>query len=113
MRHEGIVTKRWGGEYIFADTDLYCGKIIYMHQGGEFGMHFHKEKDKTWVLLEGSVEVVYIDTTDASIHTELLKEGDTWRSMPLEPHKLVALEDSVIFEVGTPNKESDHYVLPS
>lgn len=111
MRREGLVEKRWGGEYVFADNELYCGKIVYIHKDGQFTMHFHKEKDKTWLLLEGRCEVRYVDTIDGSLHTELLEEGDVWRTMPLEPHQLVALEDSVLFEVGTPHVEADDYQI--
>jgi mannose-6-phosphate isomerase-like protein (cupin superfamily) len=111
MKRDGIVEKRWGGEYVFADNELYCGKVVYIHKGGEFSMHFHKAKDKTWLLVEGSCEVRYIDTQDGSNHTALLSEGDIWRSFPLEPHQLIALEDSVLFEVGTPEKTQDHYII--
>jgi mannose-6-phosphate isomerase-like protein (cupin superfamily) len=109
MRLEGIVKKGWGGEYIFATNDKYCGKIMYFHQGAKFSMHFHSEKDETWLVMQGRFEVKYIDTKDASMHSEILNEGDTWRNFPLEPHQLICLEEGVIVEVSTPDSVEDNY----
>jgi len=109
MRLEGIVEKGWGGEYIFATNDKYCGKIMYFKDAAKFSMHFHSEKDETWLVLQGRFEVKYIDTTDASVHSEILEEGDTWRNLPLEPHQLICLEEGIIVEVSTPDSVEDNY----
>jgi mannose-6-phosphate isomerase-like protein (cupin superfamily) len=109
MRLEGAVKKGWGGEYIFATNDKYCGKIMYFHEDAKFSMHFHSEKDETWLILEGQFEVRYIDTKDASVHSEILNEGDTWRNLPLEPHQLICLRQGVIVEVSTPDSVEDNY----
>jgi len=109
MRLEGIVEKGWGGEYIFATNDKYCGKIMYFKQDAKFSMHFHSEKDETWCVLHGRFEVKYIDTNDASVHSEILEEGDTWRNYPLEPHQLICLEEGIIVEVSTPDSVEDNY----
>jgi mannose-6-phosphate isomerase-like protein (cupin superfamily) len=109
MRLEGIVKKGWGGEYIFATNDKYCGKIMYFHEGAKFSMHFHSEKDETWLVMQGRFEVKYIDTKDASMYSEILNEGDTWRNFPLEPHQLICLEEGVIVEVSTPDSVEDNY----
>ena len=48
-------------------------------------MHFHREKDETWYVLDGSFLVEWIDTKDASRHKQELNQGDTWRNKPLLP----------------------------
>ena len=109
----GAVEKGWGGEFIFATTDKYCGKLMYFKKGAKFSMHFHDEKDETWFVLEGKFIVRYIDTKDASIHEKELNVGDNWRNFPLEPHQLVCLEEGVIIEVSTPDSVEDNYrVMP-
>jgi quercetin dioxygenase-like cupin family protein len=113
MKLKGLVKKGWGHEYIFATNDLYCGKIMHFNKGAKFSMHFHDEKDETWLVLEGKFEVKYIDTKDASIHSEILDQGDTWRNFPLEPHQLICIEEGLIVEVSTPDSVEDNYrVLP-
>ena len=109
MRLEGFVKKGWGGEYIFATNDLYCGKLMMFHKGAKFSMHFHDQKDETWLVLEGKFEVHYIDTKDASKHVKELNEGETWRNFPLEPHQLICIEQGVIVEVSTPDSVEDNY----
>lgn len=113
MRLEGQVEKGWGGELIFATNDLYCGKLMYFKEGAKFSMHFHDEKDETWFVLEGQFEVKYIDTKDASMHSKILNEGDTWRNFPLEPHQLICIKQGIIIEVSTPDSVEDNYrVMP-
>ena len=113
MKLKGLVKKGWGHEYIFATNDLYCGKIMHFNKGAKFSMHFHDEKDETWLVLEGKFEVKYIDTKDASRHSEILDQGDTWRNFPLEPHQLICIEEGLIVEVSTPDSVEDNYrVLP-
>jgi len=112
-RLDGIIEKGWGGEFIFATNDKYCGKIMYFKKAAKFSMHFHSEKDETWLVLQGRFEVKYIDTNDASMHSEILEEGATWRNFPLEPHQLICLEEGIIVEVSTPDSVEDNYrVMP-
>jgi quercetin dioxygenase-like cupin family protein len=112
-RLTGAVEKGWGGEFIFATTDKYCGKLMYFKKDAKFSMHFHSEKDETWCVLQGRFQVHYIDTTDATPCTQTLNEGDTWHNPPLLPHQLVCLEEGIIVEVSTPDSVEDNYrILP-
>ncbi len=109
MRLEGFVEKGWGHEFIFATNDKYCGKLLKFNQGAKFSMHFHAEKDETWYVLNGKFEVKYIMTKDATVRSEILNEGDTWRNEPLEPHQVICLEEGTIIEVSTPDSVEDNY----
>jgi quercetin dioxygenase-like cupin family protein len=109
----GNVRKGWGGEFIFATNDKYCGKLLTFETGAKFSMHFHAEKDETWLVLEGKFVVRYIDTKDARIYEKTLVEGDTWHNPPLLPHQLVCISEGVIVEVSTPDSvEDNHRVMP-
>jgi mannose-6-phosphate isomerase-like protein (cupin superfamily) len=113
MRHNGVVEKGWGGEFIFASNDLYCGKLMYFKKGAKFSMHFHHQKDETWLVLQGKFKLFGINTKDASTHGKLLGEGDTHRNLPLEPHQLLCIEEGIIVEVSTPDSVEDNYrILP-
>jgi quercetin dioxygenase-like cupin family protein len=113
MRLEGFVEKGWGSEYIWATNDLYCGKLMRFNKDAKFSMHFHAKKDETWYVLSGKFEVRYIQTKDASIRSEILNQGDTWRNEPLEPHQLICIEEGTIIEVSTPDSVEDNYrVMP-
>ena len=109
MRLNGMVKKGWGHELIWATNDLYCGKLMHFNKDAKFSMHFHSDKDETWLILAGKFELRYIDTKDASTHSKILKEGDTWRNYPLEPHQLICIEEGIVIEVSTPDSVEDNY----
>lgn len=109
MRLEGFVEKGWGHEYIFATNDLYCGKLLKFNQGSKFSMHFHKDKDETWYVLNGKFIVKLINTISAEIYERELNQGDTWRNQPLMIHQLICIEEGTIIEVSTSDSVEDNY----
>lgn len=112
-RLNGIVTKGWGSEDIWATNDKYCGKMMHFNEGAKFSMHFHHIKEETWYVIEGRFTVRYINTKDASIHEQQLEVGDVWHNPPLLPHQLICLEEGIICEVSTPDSVEDNYrVMP-
>jgi hypothetical protein len=112
-RLDGKVDKGWGFELIWATNELYCGKMmVFTKKGNKFSMHFHKEKDESWFVNEGSFIVRWIDTKTATLFSQTLTQGMTWRNKPLLPHQLEALEDnSSITEVSTADSVEDNYRL--
>lgn len=104
-----IIEKGWGSEVIFANNEMYCGKLLRFNKGARFSMHFHMKKDETWYLAEGTIRLNWIDTTDASKKQEVLRTGDVIRNRPGEPHQVEALSDAVIFEVSTTHFDEDSY----
>ena len=93
QRLEGKVDKGWGYEIIWAN-EKYCGKILFFNKKGpKFSMHFHREKDETWFVNNGSFIVRWIDTKTATLFSQVLKEGQTLHNPPLQPHQLEAMED--------------------
>jgi uncharacterized RmlC-like cupin family protein len=108
-RLQGFVEKGWGHEFIFATNDLYCGKILKFNANAKFSMHFHALKDETWYVLDGKFKVIWIDTSDASPHEQVLVPGSTWRNPPLVPHQLICTDTGTIIEVSTPDSVEDNY----
>ena len=108
-RLNGFVEKGWGHELIWATNDKYCGKLLKFNQGSQFSMHFHKEKEETWLVLSGKFIVKIIDTKDASITEHTLKEGDTWHNEPLLPHQVICVEEGTLVEVSTADSVEDNY----
>jgi len=56
----------------------------------------------------------WIDTQTASLLTKELKEGETWRNLPLMPHQVQCLTDrGSITEVSTADDPEDNYrIIP-
>lgn len=108
-RLEGFVQKGWGNEYIFATNEKYCGKLLNFKKDCKFSMHFHALKDESWYVLNGKFIVKWINTRDASEHSKILVQGDTWHNEPLLPHQLVCIEEGTIIEVSTADSTEDNY----
>jgi len=114
-RLNGKVEKGWGYEVIWASNDKYCGKmLVFTKKGNKFSMHFHREKDETWFVNNGSFLLRWIDTKTATLFSQTLTTGSTWHNPPLLPHQLEALEDgSSITEVSTADSVEDNYrIIP-
>jgi len=109
MRLEGFVSKGWGSELIWATNDKYCGKLLRFNTGSKFSMHFHSHKEESWYVLSGKFIVRFIECSNASIHEQILNEGDTWHNNPLLPHQLICIEEGVIIEVSTPDSVEDNF----
>lgn len=110
-----IVEKLWGREVIFANNDMYCGKLLIHDKAGSKGsMHFHMKKHETFYVQKGSFRIHWIETHNASRHDVVLKEGDTWINSPGFPHQIEALEDgSTLIEVSTTHYDNDSYrIMP-
>lgn len=103
------VPKGWGHEIIFANNELYCGKLLCFKAGAKFSMHYHLIKDETWYVQEGSFIYRWINTKNAEVNEVVLKEGDSVRQYPGQPHQLEALTDGIIFEVSTQHFDEDSY----
>jgi mannose-6-phosphate isomerase-like protein (cupin superfamily) len=112
-RLDGFVKKGWGHELIFATNDKYCGKLLKFNTGAKFSMHFHKEKDESWYVLDGKFILKMIDTTNADVLQKEFNQGDSMRILPLQIHQLVCVEEGTIIEVSTPDSIEDNYrVMP-
>jgi|TARA_R110000772_G_scaffold46106_4_gene105350 quercetin dioxygenase-like cupin family protein len=101
--------KGWGKEVWIANNELYCGKILEFNKGAEFSMHYHIKKEETWAVTKGKLLLKYYDLTNAEEKRMTLEVGDTVHLKPCIPHKLIAIEESSVFEVSTQHFEEDSY----
>jgi mannose-6-phosphate isomerase-like protein (cupin superfamily) len=99
------VDKPWGWELIFAHTDAYAGKLLFVAAGESLSKQFHREKDESWYVQEGRAELELGDPGEAIENTEIILPGAAFRFTPGTVHRLRALEDTLILEVSTPQLE--------
>lgn len=104
-----IVKKGWGKEIIFANNSEYCGKILFFEKDKKFSMHYHLRKKETWYVSKGRFILNWIQTDIGKFHSEFLEVGDVITNERGEPHQLVALEDSEVFEVSTEHYDEDSF----
>ena len=104
-----IVPKGWGKEIIFVNNDEYCGKLLCFEKDKKFSMHYHIKKKETWYVSKGSFILIWVETDTGITHSEYLKVGDVITNERGEPHQLIALEDSEVFEVSTKHYDEDSF----
>lgn len=104
-----VVPKGWGKEIIFVNNDEYCGKILCFEKDKKFSMHYHVQKKETWYVSKGRFILIWIETNNGVVHTEYLNVGDVITNERGEPHQLIALENSEIFEVSTKHYDEDSF----
>lgn len=101
------IPKPWGEEILFAHTDRYAGKLLRVKQGESLSLQYHERKEETMYLYSGLVEVTVGEPGDAAgqaaLETRRLAPGDALHLPPGTRHRVQALEDSVLFEVSTPD----------
>jgi mannose-6-phosphate isomerase-like protein (cupin superfamily) len=95
------IEKPWGYELVYAATDRYCGKVIFVRAGEQLSLQFHRAKDETIYVHSGRVEFEIGDPGKPT-DTEVIAPGRAFHLAPGTVHRLRALEDTVLLEVSTP-----------
>jgi mannose-6-phosphate isomerase len=97
------VEKPWGHELIWALTDDYCGKVLFVRAGQALSLQFHREKDESWLVQSGRAKLELGGAGEAMLHQEVVGPGAAFRYRPGTVHRVTALEDTTILEVSTPH----------
>jgi mannose-6-phosphate isomerase len=95
--------KPWGWELLWALSDDYVGKILFVRAGCSLSLQFHREKDESWYVLEGRAELQLGDVGDPLLNSEVIGPGAGFRYRPGTVHRVAALDDTTILEVSTPH----------
>jgi mannose-6-phosphate isomerase len=95
------VDKPWGHEIVFALSEKYCGKVIFLRAGEQLSLQFHRVKDETIYVHSGRIELE-IGDPGGPLDTEVVGPGRAFRLRPGVVHRWKALEDSVVLEASTP-----------
>ena len=97
----GRVDKPWGYELRWAITDRYVGKIIHVDRGHRLSLQYHVQKDEAILVLRGVLDLV-LEGEDGELATHRLTEGMSARVRPGRRHRFVAVEDTDLLEVSSP-----------
>jgi mannose-6-phosphate isomerase len=95
------VEKPWGWELIWADTDAYVGKILFVKTGESLSLQFHREKDESWFVESGRARLELGEAGQEALDEEVVTTGACFRFRPGTVHRVTALEDTTILEVST------------
>jgi mannose-6-phosphate isomerase len=96
------VEKPWGHELIWALTDVYCGKVLFVKAGHSLSLQLHREKDESWLVHSGRAKVELGEEGDGVLTEDEIGPGASFHFRPGTVHRVTAIEDTTILEVSTP-----------
>ena len=97
------VEKPWGYELIWALTDRYCGKVLFVKAGSALSLQFHNEKDESWLVQSGRAKLELGEPGQKALSEEVIGPGAAFHYVPGTVHRVTAIEDTTILEVSTPH----------
>ena len=95
------VDKPWGYELRWAITDRYLGKLIHVNAGHQLSLQYHVQKDESIFIQAGVLDLVLEDES-GTVNTHRMTAGMSARVRPGRRHRFVAVEDTDLFEVSSP-----------
>src|SRR5690348_2552968 len=87
------VHKPWGGELIWAETDKYVGKILFIRAGEELSLQYHEKKEETIIISRGRIKLEFYRGEDPVPNFVVLATGDAFHIPPGMKHRMIAIDD--------------------
>jgi len=105
-----FVPKGWGWEKWVVNNEEYCGKLLFFNAGKKCSWHYHILKDEVFYLQSGKMCVIFSEEDDISKAQEIILEpGQNFHVYRGLRHRMIAIEDSELFEFSTQHFDSDSY----
>ena len=95
------VEKPWGWELVWAETEHYAGKLLFVRAGEALSLQYHEQKDESWLVREGRARLE-LGEVGGELEVLEIRVGDAFRFRPGTVHRVTALEDTLVLEVSTP-----------
>jgi mannose-6-phosphate isomerase len=97
----GRVEKPWGYEIRWAVTERYAGKLIHIDRGHQLSLQYHVQKEESIHVLSGVMDL-QLESNSGDVETHRLTAGMSAHIRPGRRHRFVAVEDTDLFEVSSP-----------
>lgn len=94
------VTKPWGHELIFAETDKYVGKVLHIDAGHKLSRQYHNKKEETFLIQNGEMDLEI--GMGEQRETLRMLQGHSYHCKPGTIHRMIAITDVDVIEVSTP-----------
>ena len=105
-----FVSKGWGYEKWIVNCEKYCGKILFLAKGKKCSWHYHRKKDEVFYVQSGAIKIYYgWDDNIEMASVAVLERGDKFHVPIRLKHRMVALEDTELFEFSTEHFDEDSY----
>ena len=98
------ISKPWGWELWWAETDKYVGKHLHIDAGQSLSRQYHEVKDETIFITRGKLILEIGDGEE--MERLVLSEGENYHITPNTIHRFIApLFGCELMEVSTPETD--------
>jgi mannose-6-phosphate isomerase-like protein (cupin superfamily) len=94
------VEKPWGWELVWAETDDYVGKLLFVRAGEALSLQYHEVKDESWLVQSGRARLE-LGEPGGELQAVEIGPDDSFHFSPRTVHRVTALEDTLVVEVST------------
>ncbi len=94
------VSKPWGYEIVWAETDRYVGKILHIVAGQKLSRQYHVKKDETFLVQAGEMDLEIGEGADRKVIR--MGQRESFHCPPRTVHRMTAVTDVDVVEVSTP-----------
>ena len=107
------VSKPWGHEEIWVETEFYLGKLLFINAGARLSLQHHVAKAGPIRVRSGRM-LLELDDSEGVLQRREMGPGDTARVLPGRRHRFSGITDCEVLEVSTPHpldvvRHSDDY----
>jgi mannose-6-phosphate isomerase len=95
------VEKPWGSELIWAETEDYAGKLLFVRAGESLSLQYHEVKDESWYVLDGRARLELGEVGQDELEVLEIVPGQAFHFRPGTVHRVTAIDDTRIVEVST------------
>ena len=99
---EKIISKPWGCEIIWAQTENYVGKMLFIKAGERLSLQYHEYKTESLLVNKGRVKYHWYEDGDTVPRIVVMCAGEHVDIKPHCKHRIEALEPACVIEVSTP-----------
>ena len=90
-------------------TPHYASKILFIRRGHQIGLQYHREKEESIFVRTGRL-ILVLEDRRGEIRELWLEAGDSQHIAAGRLHGIIALEDSEVLEVSTPEIDDVHRI---
>lgn len=99
---QSVGEREWGTEDILVHAKgLYTMKRIFMKEGSEGGLQYHRIKDESGFVVAGAMAITY-EVAPGVLHTKTVRPNDVFHFPAGSVHKALALTDCTYIECSNP-----------
>jgi len=98
---EKVISKPWGCEIIWAQTEDYVSKLLFVKSGCRLSLQYHEHKAESLLVSQGRIKYHWYEDGDIVPRIIVMCVGDHVDVPPGRKHRIEAIDHACVVEVST------------